>query len=83
MALFRDPEIALNNTYSSSGGKTMPFEEPAGWRELQEKAQNERDTKKLIKIIDQMNALLTEHEKRVAAGERSEQPLESAEGNQE
>jgi hypothetical protein len=58
----------------------MLFEEPAGWRELQEKAQNAR---KLIRIIDQLNALLTEHEKRVAADDRAEQPLESSEGNQE
>jgi hypothetical protein len=61
----------------------MSFEEPAGWRELQEKAQNAKDTRKLIRVIDQLNALLTEHEKRVAADDRAEQPLESSEGNQE
>ena len=61
----------------------MSFEEPAGWRELQEKAQNATDTKKLIGIIDQLNALLAEHEKRVAADDRAEQLLESSEGNRE
>ena len=61
----------------------MSFEEPAGWRELQEKAQNARDTKKLIRIIDQLNALLTEHERKVAAEDRAEQALEASEGNQE
>jgi len=61
----------------------MSYEEPAGWRELQEKAQNANDTRKLIRIIDQLNALLAEHEKRVAAEDRAEQPLESSEGNQE
>jgi hypothetical protein len=59
----------------------MSFDEPAGWRELQEKAQNARDTRKLVRIIDQLNALLTEHEKRVAADDRAEQPLESVGGN--
>lgn len=44
-------------------------EEPKGWRELQEMAQSERDPKKLAKIIDRMNELLAEQEKK-ARGER-------------
>ncbi len=38
--------------------------EPEGWRELQEKAQQETDPKKLAAIIDEMNKLLTEQEER-------------------
>lgn len=48
-------------------GPALP-EEPEGWRELQEKAQRERDPKKLAALIDKMNELLTEWEKK-AAGE--------------
>jgi len=43
--------------------------EPEGWRELQEKAQQETDPKKLAAIIDEMNRLLSEHEKRVRRGQ--------------
>lgn len=42
-------------------------QEPEGWRKLWEKAQRERDSKKLDAIIKQMNQLLTVHEKRCAA----------------
>jgi hypothetical protein len=38
-------------------------EEPEAWRELQERARNERDPKKLEAIIAEMNRLLTELEK--------------------
>jgi hypothetical protein len=53
------------------GGPDWPdrFEEPEGWRELQERARNERDPKKLEAIIAEMNRLLTECEKKAAAGE--------------
>jgi hypothetical protein len=42
--------------------------EPEGWRELQERARNERDTRKLEAIIEEMNRLLTECEKKAAGG---------------
>ena len=38
--------------------------EPKGWKKLWRKAQAERDPKKLIKLLEQLNALLTEQEKR-------------------
>jgi 23S rRNA maturation mini-RNase III len=47
----------------------MSQDEPPGWRTLQEKAQRERDPKKLAALIDEMNRLLTEHEK-AAQGRR-------------
>jgi hypothetical protein len=47
----------------------MP-EEPKGWRRLQERAQREKDPKKLAQIIDQMNQLLTEHENAAAKEEK-------------
>jgi len=40
----------------------MELMEPEGWRELWERAQAEKDTKKLMKILDEMNRLLTEWE---------------------
>jgi hypothetical protein len=43
--------------------------EPEGWRELQERARNERDPRKLEAIIAEMNRLLSECEKRAAASE--------------
>jgi hypothetical protein len=43
--------------------------EPEGWRELQERAKSERDPRKLEAIIAEMNRLLSECEKRAAAGE--------------
>ncbi len=61
----------------------MLLEEPEGWSELQQKAQQERDPRRLIKIIDQLNALLTELEKRAAGYDRTEQSLEFVKGNQE
>lgn len=42
-------------------------QEPEGWRPLWEKAQRERDPKKLDAIIKQMNQLLAVHEKRALA----------------
>jgi hypothetical protein len=44
-------------------------DEPEGWRELQEKAQRERNPKKLAMLIDEMNQILTEWEKKGAAEE--------------
>jgi hypothetical protein len=38
-------------------------DEPKGWRLLQERAQQEEDPEKLADLIDEMNRLLTEHEK--------------------
>jgi hypothetical protein len=43
--------------------------EPEGWRELQERAKSEPDPRKLEAIIAEMNRLLTECEKKAAAGE--------------
>jgi hypothetical protein len=42
--------------------------EPEGWRELQERARNELDSRKLEAIIAEMNRLLSEREKQAAAG---------------
>jgi hypothetical protein len=54
----------------------MPPNEPKGWRTLWERAQREKDPKKLAAIIDQMNQLLTEHEK-AAADEKRKPPHDS------
>jgi hypothetical protein len=48
--------------------KGSSAEEPPGWRELQEWAKSERDPRKLEAIIEEMNRLLTECEKRAANG---------------
>jgi len=48
----------------------MLDDEPKGWRQLQERAQREKDRKKLAEIIDEMNQLLTEHEKAAAKEEK-------------
>ncbi len=45
------------------------FEEPEGWRELQQQARSERDPRKLEAIIAGMNRLLSEREKRAAASQ--------------
>jgi hypothetical protein len=42
--------------------------EPEGWRELQERARNERDPGKLEALIAEMNRLLSECEKKAANG---------------
>jgi hypothetical protein len=42
----------------------MAIQEPEGWRELWERAQAERDTKKLLDLIDEMNRLLAGWEKK-------------------
>jgi hypothetical protein len=42
--------------------------EPEGWRELQERARNERDPRKLEAIIAEMNQLLSKCEKKAANG---------------
>jgi hypothetical protein len=60
----------------------MLYQQPNEWSALQQKAQQHRNPRKLIKIIDQLNALLTAHEKRVAADDRAES-LKSSGGNQE
>jgi len=49
--------------------------EPEGWRELQERAKSERDPRKLEAIIAEMNRLLSECEKRAAAGEAPRRSL--------
>ena len=54
--------------FSKSDRPDVPGE-PEGWRELQERAQSERDPRKLEAIIEEMNRLLTECEKRAVAGE--------------
>ena len=41
----------------------MSLDEPEGWRILWESAQREKDPKRLVALIDQMNQLLTENEK--------------------
>jgi hypothetical protein len=51
------------------GESECPPGEPEGWRELQERARRERDPRKLEAIIAEMNRLLTECEKKAAAGE--------------
>lgn len=51
-------------------GQSMVSDEPSGWRCLWEKAQRERDPEKLAALIDQMNRLLTAHEKAAAERER-------------
>ncbi len=50
----------------------MPLDEPEGWRSLWERAQQEKDPKKLAELIDQLNQLLTEHEK---AAPEEEKPI--------
>ncbi|MGA9813322.1 MAG: hypothetical protein WBQ64_11125 [Terriglobales bacterium] len=55
------------------------MEEPEGWRELQQKALDERDPQRLIEIIDQLVGILAAHEKKVAsdsARKNSRQPEE-------
>jgi len=55
---------------TTSDGVDWPdlFGEPEVWRELQERARNERDPRKLETIIAEMNQLLTECEKRAGNG---------------
>ncbi len=54
------------------GGVEWPdlFGEPEGWRELQERARNERDPRKLDAIITEMNRLLSECERQAANGKK-------------
>jgi hypothetical protein len=52
-------------------------EEPEGWSTLWTKAQRERDPQKLDSIIEQMNQLLTVHEKRCAAAVEKSKVLKS------
>jgi hypothetical protein len=42
-------------------------DEPEGWRELQTRAKNERDPKKLEVIIAEMNQLLADCERRASS----------------
>jgi hypothetical protein len=51
--------------------------EPEGWRQLQEKAQREKDPKKLAALIDQMNQMLAECEKKAAAKKDSDRSRRS------
>jgi hypothetical protein len=48
--------------------------EPEGWRELQERARDERDPRKLEAIIAEMNQLLSECEKKAVAAKRPPSP---------
>jgi hypothetical protein len=52
-------------------------DEPEGRRKLWLKVQRERDPKKLVALIDQLNQLLSEEEKRVAAEEAGQEPADS------
>jgi hypothetical protein len=52
----------------------MSLDEPEGWRRLWEKAQRERDPAKLAAIIDEMNKLLSEHEKAAARNDKPPAP---------
>lgn len=53
------------------------FEEPEGWRELQERARSEQDPRKLEAIIAEMNQLLTECENKVKGMEAQSVPRPS------
>lgn len=52
----------------------MVLDEPLGWRCLWERAQRERDPEKLAALIDQLNQLLTEHEKAAVEQEMPSRP---------
>jgi hypothetical protein len=56
--------------------------EPEGWSELQEQARNELDPRKLEEIIAEMNRLLSECEKRAAAGEMPNPASHHSKGKQ-
>ena len=45
---------------------TMLDREPAGWCELQQKAQQQQDPAKLMEIIKPLNRLLAQHEQHLA-----------------
>jgi len=53
----------------------MPLDEPKGWRKLWERAQREKDPKKLAALIDQLNQLLSEHEKAAEPEKKLTTPL--------
>ena len=59
----------------------MLDDEPKGWRDLQERALNERDPKKLMENLDQLNALLTRHERRITAQAQVAEDSDSFQGN--
>jgi len=61
---------------------TDSLDEPEGWRELQERARNEPDPKKLEEIIAEMNRLLSEREKKATAGEASHPTSRRGSGKQ-
>jgi len=65
---------------SEDGGIEWPDlpDEPEGWRELQKRARNEPDPRKLEAIIAEMNELLSEHEKRAAAGATANEATQPA-----
>ena len=47
----------------SESGPVLP-DEPEGWHALQEKLRDEKDPKKFAELVDQVNRLLTEWEKK-------------------
>jgi len=47
---------------------------PPGWAELQRKARHEKDPKKLARLIDEMNQLLSEYEKGAKGHSEKGQP---------
>lgn len=56
------------------------MEEPEGWRELQQKALDERDPQRLVEIMNQLVGVLAAHEKKLAndsAKKNLRQPAES------
>ena len=52
-----------------------PLDEPKGWRKLQTMAQNEKDPLMLASIIDRMNRLLDQHERKAPNREASARML--------
>jgi hypothetical protein len=61
----------------SERGIPVSMEEPPGWRILQDRARRETDPKKLARIIDEMNELLTQCERAAASCQTKRKPLDS------
>ena len=55
--------------FGESDSPNLPGE-PEGWRELQERARNEPDPRKLEAIIAEMNQLLTDCENKATGRDR-------------
>jgi hypothetical protein len=53
----------MGRIVGSTRDGVMALDEPEGWRILWESAQREKDPQKLALLIDQLNQLLTQHEK--------------------